>query len=114
MRHMKTYMAGLLAAGFAMAFPEAGHAAFSSQQVNTSTAAAVVTGGSIAMSISIHKTADNSADSQLNWTGVTAGSGWTWASDYIQLDSTLTIAGAGVQTYTDNTATDASPKYAGT
>lgn len=39
---------------------------------------------------------------------------WRRADSYIIIYSTITLAGGGIQIYTDNTASDANPKYSGT
>src|SRR5690349_21044703 len=108
MTHVKRLAASLLVGGLAAFVPAIGHA-FTSAQISTNTAVATVTGGSVAMTVAIRKVSDNSSDTQLNWTSISAGSGWVASSNYIQIDSTLTVQGSGIQTYTDNMAADASP-----
>jgi hypothetical protein len=94
-----------------MATPLVSHA-FTSKSVLTSTASVAVTGGAATLTIAIKNVANNAAATAISWTAA-AGQSWTTANQYIQLNTALTIAGAGIQTYTDNLAADASPKYTG-
>lgn len=94
MGNIRKYMTGLFATGLVMAAVVPSHA-FTSKGVVTSTASATIGGGLAQMSVSIV------GGSSVTW-NATAGSGWTLASQYIQIASTLTIAGSGIQTYTQN------------
>ena len=115
MQKEKKYLGWMIAAlGLVMGGASSSFAAFAGLARSTSTASAVLSGaGTVAMSVSIHKTADNSADTAINWTGVTLPRGFVVANDYIQLNSTMSATGGGIQIYTDNTAADASPKFTG-
>jgi len=114
MKSVNAYAAALAVIGLAVSMPAVTNAAFSSVRVISKTASATLTQtGSVAMDVAILKTADNTPDTQINWTGVTLPAGFVLASDYIQLSSTITASGGGIQTYTDNTAADASPKFSG-
>jgi len=103
------YMVALAGLGLIMAAPVTSHA-FTSSAVVTETAQATVTGGSAAMSVALLNVSNNAAAATIGWTA-SAGSGWQQANQYIQIDSTLTLAGSGIQTYTDNI--HSSPAYAG-
>ena len=94
MKHLRKYMAGLATAGLVIAVAGISQA-FTSKQLYTATAGATVTGGSAAMSVSII------GGTSISWTAV-AGGPWTLANQYLQIASTLTVAGAGIQTYTQN------------
>jgi hypothetical protein len=94
MRHIKKYMTGFAAAGLVMTIAGVSQA-FTHQQSFTATAAATVTGGSAAMSVAVI------GGSQITWSA-TAGGPWTMANEYLQITSTLTSAGSGIQTYTQN------------
>jgi hypothetical protein len=111
MKYFKKFAASLLVGGIAALVPTAGHA-FTSKQVTTETAAATVSGGVAQMTVSVLTLAGAPA-TNVAWPAVSAGSSWTEASDYIQILSTLTVAGAGVQTYTNNTISGANPRYTG-
>src|SRR5205823_3974163 len=88
--------------------------AFSRVGVSTNTAVATTSGvGTVAMNVTIRKVSDNTTDTAIKWTGVSIPSGFVVASDYVQLDSTITAATGGIEVYTDNTGSDASPKYTG-
>ncbi len=116
MKETRKYMATFLTAGIAMAVAAPGHAVFQSQGTPvTKTAVATLVGtGLVTMnSVLIKKVSDNSTQSQLTWTGVTLPASWVVADSYILLDAVITASGGGIQTYTDNTAGDASPKFTG-
>jgi len=91
------------------------HAVFTSVNKQSLTATAQLTGaGTFNVTTSIKNRTTNAAATNLSWTGVTAGSGWTLANEYIQLDTTITSSlPSGIQIYTDNTAAAANPKYTG-
>jgi hypothetical protein len=114
MKHLRNTMVGLLFTGLIMsAVPSLTHA-FSSQQVNSSTASVTVGGGVAQMSAPVILTvASNAPATTITWTGATAGGGWQVADDYLLLNATITISGHGIQTYTDNMAADASPAFTG-
>src|SRR4051812_41070110 len=99
--------AALLSAGSA-------HAAFTSLSKEANVAQATLTGaGSVTMSLAIKKVSDNSADTQINFSSITLPTQWKVADDYIQVTQNITASGGGIQTYTDNTASDTSPKFTG-
>lgn len=112
MKDIKKYMAGLAAAGFVMAMAVPSHA-FKSVTIVTESAAATVTGGSAAMTVAVLNVAGNGAAASVAWPAVNAGASWTEASQYLQIVSTLSVAGSGIQTYTNNTLATASPQYTG-
>ncbi len=115
MKHLKLYVAPLIAGAVAILAPMASQAAFVGMQRSTVTASAVfpASAGQIAMTVQVLKTADNTVDpTGINWNNPVVGS-FSVASDYVKLDSTLSITGAGIQIYTDNTAPDASPRFTG-
>jgi hypothetical protein len=101
MKYIKQYMAALVSSALAMVVPVTSHA-FTSQAVVTNTASATVSGGAAAMSVALLNVSNNATATSIGWT-VNAGSGWQEASQYIQINSTLTLAGSGIQTYTNNT-----------
>lgn len=114
MKHLKKYLAALCGFGLAMAVPVTSHA-FTSRQVVTETASATITGGSVAMSVAILNVAGNTPATTVGWTAA-AGASWTEANQYVQIVSTLTQSGSGIQTYTDNTGVGGetpNPKYTG-
>jgi len=83
--------------------------AFTSVTRSTQTALATFTGaGSASLVVSLN------SGSQITWASPTAGSGWTDSSNYLIVQSTVTAFGGGDQIYTDNVASDASPKWTGT
>jgi len=90
-----------------------GHA-FTSKQVVTETASATVAGGAAQMTVAILNVSNNAAATSIAWPSINAGQSWTEASQYLQIASTLTVVGAGIQTYTNNTVGTANPKYTGT
>jgi hypothetical protein len=104
------YMASLVGLGLIMAAPVTSHA-FTSQQVVTETAQATVTGGSAAMNIALLTVGTNAPATAVGWNAPTAGGGWQMASQYLQINSTLTVTGAGIQTYTKNKSSGANPLY---
>ena len=95
MKDIKKYLTGLAAAGLVMTLAGISQAFTSVPPLYTATAAATVTGGSAAMSVSII------GGSQITWSA-TAGGPWTIANQYLQITSTLTATGSGIQTYTQN------------
>src|ERR1041385_8103361 len=95
--HLKNVVRSLVIGGVAVLLSAPCYA-FTSSRVATTQARASVSGGSVAMTVSLHKMSDGSADTQINWANVPAGSGWTLADDYIQLDSTIANVGSGIQT----------------
>jgi len=108
---MKKYVVPLLILGCAVLIPVKGFA-FTSVSRTTSTAVSILSGtGQAAMDIIIRNLSDNSTTTQVYWTGVTLPSGYVASNAYIQLNSTLTAVGAGIQIYTDNEASDANPKF---
>jgi hypothetical protein len=112
-KYEKGYKVVLALAGFSLIAPMPSTAAFTSIQTLSSTAKALTGAGATSMSIAIKKVADNSADTAVNWSAVTLPGNWKVADDYIALTANITQAGGGIQTYTDNTANDASPKFTG-
>jgi hypothetical protein len=112
-KYQKSYRAALALAGFSLIAPVPSSAAFTSIQTLSSTAKALTGAGATSMSIAIKKVADNSTDTAVNWSAVTLPGNWKVADDYIQLTANITQAGGGIQTYTDNTAADATPKFTG-
>ena len=109
MKLLKKTLAALFGFGLAAVVPVTSHA-FTSQQIVTETASTTVSGGVAAMSVALLDVVGNGAASSIGWTA-SAGSSWTEANQYIQINSTLTVSGAGIQTYTNNTAVTASPRY---
>ena len=65
------------------------------------------------MSIAILNVSNNAAAASIAWPSINAGQSWTEASQYLQIASTLTVVGAGIQTYLNNTLGTANPKYTG-
>jgi hypothetical protein len=49
--------------------------------------------------------------SSITWSGLTPGYGWKIADRLLVLNSTVTDTNGGIQIYTENTASDASPKF---
>jgi len=113
MKEIKKYIGTLLTAGLILSTSLPTQAAFTSQGIQTRTATVTFSAaGTVAMTVSIKKMADNSAAGNLAWTTAAAGSNWTNSDDYIQLDSTITASNGGIQIYTDNV--HATPAYTGT
>ena len=108
-RHL---VVAVLALGAIALLPVKGFAAFASVKRTTSPAEANLTGaGSIQMDILLKRISDNSTTTQVFWTGVTLPASWVRSGAYLQLNSTITVAGGGIQVYTDNKAADASPQF---
>jgi hypothetical protein len=102
---------------FAAAVSVAGtsFAAFSSLGKSTVTAT-VTTGGTPTVSTTLtikNVTAPEGANqTEVTWTGVTAGSTeWKIAEQLLRLDTTITASNGGVQIYTDNKEAGANPKF---
>jgi hypothetical protein len=70
-------------------------------------------GDTAAMSVAILNMSDGSVASSITWHNANVGSGWMVADQYLQIASTLTTTGSGIQTYTNNTAVGANPFYTG-
>ena len=120
MKHLKKYMAALAAAVLLWLAPWQcpGRSAFTSVQKVAKTVTASITVGG---------TRRRSALPVLwfsTWSGnnghsIRSGLGYSHSrvrldsvsDQYIQIDSTLTVAGSGIQTYTDNTNATANPRY---
>lgn len=68
---------------------------------------------SSAFNVNLYNVVDNQPAGAINFSNVQAGQGWTLADQYIQLEVDSTLLGWGVQIYTDNSAADADPKFAG-
>src|SRR3954471_17998007 len=86
-------------------------AAFAGGTKLTATASAGFTGaGSVSISITIKNMSNQQVASPqtITWSGGVPAT-WRIASQYIQLDSTITADSGGIQIYTDNKAADASP-----
>jgi hypothetical protein len=89
--------------------------AFTSVQKATVTAGTFVGGVKVArFTLSIHDAVNpfSAARSSVTWSGVTAGDGWKLADRLLVINSTVTDSNGGIQIYTENTAADASPKFA--
>src|ERR1035438_4902539 len=112
---IKKYLGVSLAAlGVAVLASSTSQAAFVGLQRSTNTATVSFTQqGTITMATQIRKTLDNTTDTAINWLSITLPSTFTVANDYVSLTYTITAPSAGIQTYTDNTASDASPRYTG-
>ena len=112
MKSKKYVVAALALVGSAL-LPLKAHAAFQSFGRSTNTAIAELTGGgTVLMAITLRNISDNSTTTQLYWTGVTLPSTFVRSGAYIDLASTMTASGGGIQIYTDNTSSvDANPKY---
>ncbi len=112
MKYFTKIASFLMVGGMAAIVPAVSHA-YTFTSSSTVTAAATVTGGSTAMSIAILNRSNNAPAANVSWPTINAGAGWTLASQYVQITSTLSIAGSGIQTYTNNTLSSASPQYSG-
>src|SRR5438477_3035086 len=111
---MKKTIVSLAVLGLAVVLPRSAFAVFTSVSRSTNTAlVSLVGGGTIQMTITLRNISDNTTTTQIYWTTntVVLPTSFVRASAYIQIDSTITIAGAGIQIYTDNTASDASPLF---
>lgn len=109
---MKRTVVLALAAGAIALLPVKGFAVFASVTKTTSIAQADLTGaGVVQMSILLKRLSDNSTTTQVFWTGVTLPASWVRSGAYVQLNSTITVAGGGIQIYTDNKAADANPTF---
>ena len=112
MKEIKKQAASLVIAALAVTMPMASHAAFTAGNKVTNTAIATLAGtGVVTFNPTIRVIASGAVDTAINWTGVTLPSAFVLASDYIQLDSTITASGGGIQTYTDNV--NGTPKFTG-
>jgi hypothetical protein len=94
------------------------HAAFTSVTKTALSAGATLTGaGTVSFDAVIADRLTHAAATSLTWaTHVTPapGAGFLLADQYIQLNTTITVAtGGGIQIYTDNTNAAATPKYVG-
>jgi len=108
---MKKYVVLLLLLGCAVLMPAKGFA-FTSVSRTTSTAVSVLSGAGLAkMDIILRNLSDNSTTTQIYWSGVTLPASYLAANAYVQVNSTLTAAGSGIQIYTDNEAADANPTF---
>jgi hypothetical protein len=113
--NQKSYKALLAVAGISL-FAANGHAFTSLSKSNPIVAQATLTGaGSVTMAVAVKKVSDNQdvTSGAIDWTGVTLPLRWKVADNYIALTSNITDGSGGIQTYTDNTAADASPKFTG-
>lgn len=109
---MKRY-SGLLVAGLlATSLPV--NAAFQSVQTDVKTAGVTLTGGSVSFTATVKNKSNNQTATSITWTGVTPGStAWAEADQYIEMASVVSLSNGFIRTYTDNTATTASPRYTG-
>jgi len=108
---MKKYVVLLLLLGCAALMPAKGFA-FTSVSRSTNTAVSILSGAGLStFDLIFRNLSDNSTTTQVYWSGVTLPSSYVAASAYVQLNSTLTASGAGIQIYTDNEASDANPKF---
>ena len=109
---MKRIIPAVLILGLGVLAPTRSWAAFASISRSTQTAIAGLVGaGTVSMTITLKNLSDNSTTTQFYWSGVSLPTAFVRSGAYSQVDSTVTIAGGGIQTYTDNTAADAVPKY---
>ena len=112
---MKKYIVPFVLLGLAVLVPKPAFAVFQSISRTTSTAVASLTGAGLTqMNILLKSLSDNSTTTQIYWTGVILPASFTTANAYVQLFSTMTASGGGIQIYTDNKAADAVPAYTGT
>src|SRR5438477_7713645 len=108
MRSQK-YVIALAVLALTSLMPRSAFAIFQSFGRSTQTAiVSLLGGGTVQMTITLRNVSDNSTTTQIYWTTntVTLPAGFVDADAYIQLDSTLTASGGGIQIYTDNTASD--------
>jgi hypothetical protein len=63
--------------------------------------------------VGLFNRADNSTANAITWSGAMAGSSWALADQYIQLTVDANTPSWGVQIYSDNTGSGASPLYTG-
>lgn len=114
MRNKKYLDLAFAALGLAILAPGASQAFSSLSKVTNTAVAGVVGTGSVQMSVSVISLNTLTADTAVNWNNVTLPTSFRVADDYIQLNSTITAAGGGIQIYTDNTAAaDANPLFTG-
>jgi len=106
---IRQFTSVLTALGLIITVSTASHA-FTKQTSTPITATASVTGGSAAMSVALLNNGGGSAPA-ITWTAA-AGNSWTVANQFVQIASTLTVVGSGIQTYTDNVRSN--PAYTGT
>ena len=111
--HKKGWMVFLGSAVLAAAITGTSQAFVSKQKVTNTAEAALSGTGDVTMSLQIKKVSDDSTATQITWSGVTLPTRWKVADHYIQISAQITSVGGGIQTYTDNMATDASPKFTG-
>lgn len=108
---MRKLLVAVLALGLVAAMKAPSFAAFASVRISTFTASTTFSGtGSVNMSASLI------GGSSLSWSGVTIGTTKWKASDvYVQVHSTITASGGGIQIYTDNrNGTVVAERYSGT
>lgn len=65
------------------------------------------------LQIDLFNVSNNQSADSISWSGVDPGTGWKSADQYMRLQQTYYHSGWGIQIYTDNRATDASPYYTG-
>jgi hypothetical protein len=111
MKNSRKYLAGVVAAGFVVAAGAAPSHAFTSDG-KQALAASTKTGGvgiiSIASAV-IKNISDNGTVATIGWTNTSPG--WQVSTQYIDMVSSITTTSGGIQYYTDNTNSAASPKW---
>lgn len=112
---MKTRTLVVFGLAMGMVVASLGIAAAAPTSVSKSTMTAQVqftAGPTGSMTVALKKITDNSAATELSWTGVTpAVTAWKAADQYIEVTNTYNRTGWGIQIYTNNCASDANPQF---
>jgi hypothetical protein len=115
-KQISSIMAGLVALGLVVMAQTQTSAAFTSKPPLSVITAGTSVGGTATTSIVsalVKNVSDNATVGAISWTGVNAGDSWKTAAQYIELKTSINVASAGVQFYTDNTNGAAVPRFTG-
>lgn len=79
---------------------------------------AAVPGGApiagLSFTATVKNRSDNQVATQIGFPPITAGNaGWVIADQYVEIDSVMTLGNGFIRTFTDNTASNANPRYTG-
>lgn len=114
---MRRLLVSLLVSSSVVGLAGVAQAAFESRGTTPVTAQVVfASSGVVTVSAVLKKTADNSGASEIGWDAASIIVGttkWKASNTYIELTSNITAATGGIQIYTDNKKSGASPKYTG-
>ncbi len=118
-KKMNKIIVSLICTALILSMPVTSFAAFTSDSSTTKTAQVTVSGTAgvpIVLSVSLKNVATGSGTpTEITWSSVSAGAlDWKSADQYVEIGGFATHAQWGIQIYTDNKATGASPLYTGT